>query len=73
MRGMRIEDYRFAPKSAPAQDDWISPEEFAKEYCVSRSTAYDAFKRLESKIKIGRCVRARRSEIEEKIAQCGRI
>lgn len=52
--------------------DWITAQEFASEYHVGRSTAYEAFKRLKT-IRIGGCVRARRSEIEEKLARYGRI
>ncbi len=53
-------------------DDWMTAQEFASQYHVSRSTAYDAFKRLDT-IRIGGCLRARRSEIEDKLARYGRV
>lgn len=58
--------------AANKQADWITAQEFASEYHVGRSTAYEAFKRLKT-IRIGGCVRARRSEIEERLARYGRI
>lgn len=60
-------------KPAPRSDQWITPQEFAEEFHVSRSSAYNAFKRLETRTKVGRLVRARRSEVEEKLALFGRI
>ncbi len=54
------------------EDDWMSPAEFARAYNVSRSTAYEAFHRL-STVHIGGCIRARRSEIEERLKKYGRI
>lgn len=54
-------------------DDWITPQEFAEEYHVSRSSAYIVFKRLNSRIKVGRLVRAKRSEIEERLSVDGKI
>lgn len=53
------------------EEDWLTAKEFAREYHVGRSTAYDAFKRLDT-IRIGGCVRARRSEIEQRLARYGR-
>lgn len=54
------------------EDEWMSPAEFARAYNVSRSTAYEAFRRLDT-VHIGGCVRARRSEIEARLAKYGRI
>lgn len=53
-------------------EEWITAKEFAREYNVARSTAYDAFKRLHT-IRIGSCIRARRSEIEQKLAKYGHV
>ena len=54
------------------KEDWVTPQEFAREYHVGRSTAYDAFRRLDT-IRVGNCVRARRSEIEQRLARYGRV
>lgn len=53
-------------------DEWITAAEFAQLYHVSRSSAYEAFKRLDT-IRIGGCLRARRTEIEDRLARYGRI
>lgn len=53
-------------------DEWITAAEFAEKYHVGRSTAYEVFKRLHT-IRIGGCVRARRSEIEARLNDDGRI
>lgn len=57
---------------ADAHDDWITARQLAEEYHIGRSTAYAAFKRLDT-IRIGGCIRARRSEVEEKLRRYGRI
>ena len=51
----------------------MTPQDFAREYHVGRSTAYEAFKRLKTTIRVGNCVRARRSEIEQMLARYGRV
>lgn len=53
-------------------EEWITAKQLAAEYHVGRSTAYEAFKRLDT-IRIGGCVRARRSEVEERLRRYGRI
>ena len=58
--------------SPPHHAEWVSVKEFAEEYHIGRSTAYEAFKRLHA-IRIGGCLRARRSEIEDHLARYGRI
>ena len=55
-----------------AREDWITARQLAEEYHIGRSTAYAAFKRLDT-IRIGGCVRARRSEVEERLRRYGRI
>lgn len=59
--------------TAKGEEDWVTPQDFAREYHVGRSTAYDVFKRLGTTIRIGGCIRARRSEIEQKLARYGRV
>lgn len=59
-------------RGSPPECEWMSPAEFAEAYNVSRSTAYEAFRRLDT-VHIGGCVRARRSEIEERLAKYGRV
>lgn len=59
-------------RGANPGDEWITAAEFAELYHVSRSSAYEAFKRLDT-IRIGGCLRARRSEIEDKLERHGRI
>ena len=54
------------------REEWITAKQLAAEYHVGRSTAYEAFKRLDT-IRIGGCVRARRSEVEERLRRDGRI
>ena len=54
------------------REEWITAKQLAAEYHVGRSTAYEAFRRLGA-IRIGGCVRARRSEIEERLRRYGRI
>ena len=65
--GTASQEREFLPKG-----DWITAAEFAQLYHVSRSSAYEAFKRLNT-IRIGGCLRARRSEIEDQLARYGRI
>lgn len=60
-------------KPVSGSDVWITPQEFAEEFHVSRTSAYNVFKRLETRTKVGRLVRARRSEVEEKLELYGRI
>lgn len=57
---------------AGTRDEWITARQLAEEYHIGRSTAYEAFKRL-STVRIGGCVRARRSEVEERLERYGRI
>jgi hypothetical protein len=57
---------------ANPEDEWITAMEFAELYHVSRSSAYEAFKRLDT-IRIGGCLRARRTEIEDRLERYGRI
>lgn len=59
-------------KSSDTREEWITAKQLAAEYHVGRSTAYQAFKRLDT-IRIGGCVRARRSEVEERLRRYGRI
>ena len=54
------------------REEWITAKQLAAEYHVGRSTAYEAFRRLGA-IRIGGCVRARRSEIEERLRRYGRV
>lgn len=61
-----------ARRHVAQEDEWMSPAEFAQAYHVSRSTAYEAFRRLDT-VRIGGCVRARRSDIEERLAKYGRV
>lgn len=58
--------------ASTTREEWMTPKEFANEYHVSRSSAYEAFGRLHT-VRIGGSVRARRSEIERLIAERGRI
>lgn len=58
--------------AAEARDEWITAQQLATEYHIGRSTAYEAFKRLDT-VRIGGCVRARRSEIEGRLERYGRI
>lgn len=53
-------------------DDWMTAEQIAREYHVGRSTAYAALKRMDC-VRIGRCIRVRRSEVEGRMARYGRI
>lgn len=55
-----------------ANNGWITAQDLAKEYHVSRSAAYEAMKRLHT-VRIGSCVRARRSEVEYRLNRYGRI
>lgn len=54
-------------------DEWLTPLQFAEEWHVSMTTAYEVFRRLDTRVKLGRLVRARRSEIEQRIALVGRV
>lgn len=57
----------------PVHDDWVTPQDISREYHVSRSSAYEIFKRLQTTVRIGGCVRARRSEIETRLRRYGRV
>lgn len=59
-------------RPSDTREEWITAKQLAAEYRVGRSTAYEAFKRLDT-IRIGGCVRARRSEVEERLRRYGRI
>lgn len=63
---------RSTSKETHSKEEWITATDFANEYHVGRSTAYEAFKRLNT-IRIGGCLRARRSEIEDRLERYGRI
>lgn len=71
---MNIDRHR-KPRRQPTSvhEDWTTPQDFAREYHVSRSSAYEIFKRLQTTVRIGGCVRARRSEIETRLRRYGRI